>query len=317
MTDPLELLREEHRDLVIGPEISRLLRRVVRATAPTYPPTEYGASGGWTAEALEDVLQDWVTERLLARGDLSLMLHTAGSSSTLRAALTTSFSQLLINNRRRTSASNLYRRTAQMLRRDDEFVAVTTPSRLADQLWTTSGVLHESSSPLSLGELVQIANGLTDEQLAVVRYGPYSLKSSPIVREPSLRRFLSFLLENSEGALTLTTISDVMRRRFRLFELEDVELDESIETREDAVALQVEHVVAAESVMARMGSNRVIAIRAFEESEGDFAAVGAALGGEAEEGESAVTEVVHLIAEIATSTDDARAIYAALIEKLF
>jgi hypothetical protein len=79
MSAPLDLLRAEHRQFVVGPEISRLLERVVRATAPTYPATEYGAAAGWTAESLEDLLQDWVTERLRARGDRVGVRERVGS----------------------------------------------------------------------------------------------------------------------------------------------------------------------------------------------------------------------------------------------
>lgn len=317
MTEPLMLLRDEHRRLFIGPEISRLLQRIVRATAPTYPPTEYGASEGWTAETLEDLLQDWIAERLLARGDLTLMLETSESPRSLRAALTTSLSQFLINRRRRTSASNLYRRTLQMLRRGEEFTAINPSARPADQLWTLVAAPQLSPSAMALAWLVQIASRLDDEQLAVIRYGPYSLKSSPILREPALQQFLTHLLANAEGSLSLTTITEVMRRRFRLFELADIELDESVEVPEPPVPLQVEHAVAADGVLARLGKARTDAIRAFETSDGDFAVAGEAIGGNAHEGERAVTEVLQLIGEIATSTEDARAIYIALIEKLF
>jgi hypothetical protein len=317
MSAPLDLLRAEHRQFVVGPEISRLLERVVRATAPTYPATEYGAAAGWTAESLEDLLQDWVTERLLARGDLAVMLETAGTLASLRAALTTSLSQFLINRRRRTSASNLYRRTAQMLRRGDEFHALNASARPADQLWTLTASPRLSPSAIPLAQLVQVVDELTDAQLGVVRYGPYSLKSSPILREPALRRFLNFLLDRAEGAVSLPTIADVMRRRFRLFELADVELDETVGAFEPTVPTQVEHSVAANSVLARMGLDLTAAIRAFEVSDGDFREVGAAIGGGAPEGEAAVTKVLLLISETATSTEDARAFYAALIERLF
>ena len=204
-----------------------------------------------------------------------------------------------------------------MLAEGEEFEAVGAASRPPDQAWTLSREPRRSASPLSLLQLVHIADRLTDEQLSVIRYGPYSLKSSPILREPALRQFLVFLLENAGGAVALSTIADVLRWRFRLFELEDVVLDDFVEAREPEVSLQVEHAIAAESVLARMGSDRVAAIRAFEEAEGDFSAAGAALGGGRREGEKAVSEVLHLIAELATSTEDARATYEVLVEKLF
>ena len=318
MSSSIDKLRDEHRSLVVGSEIAELLDRVVRATAPTYPATEYGAEGGWTAEALEDLLHDWVAERLLARGDLAVMLRTSGSVASLRASLTTSLSQFLINRRRRTSASNLYRRVLAMLRNETEFKPITGASRApADQLWTLASARWESSSSLALADLVQLANQLSDDELGVVRYGPFSLKSSPILREPALREFLRFMFEQASGGLTLSMIADVMRRRFRLFELADVTLDDSLETTDVPVPLQAEHEAAAASVVARMGETGAAAIRAFEETDGDFASAGATIGGDAADGERAVTEVLGLIADFAISAEDARSIYARVVEKLF
>jgi hypothetical protein len=313
----VDQLREEHRRLVIGPELARLLERIVRATAPVYPATEYGEPGGWNGEALEDLLHDWISERLLGRGDLAVMLRTASSSASLRGALTTSLSQFVINRRRRTSASNLYRRTLSMLRSDADFDVAGGRLRSSDQLWTLASAPQATPSTRWLSQLVQTAEDLTDEHLGVVRYGPFSLKSSPILREPALGEFLRYLLERADGALPLSTIAEVMRRRFRLFELGDVEIDESFESADTPIPQRVEHEVAAASVVARMGAAGAVAIRAFEESDGDFSAAGSALGSDTRAGEAAVTMVIGLIADHATSTDDARAIYAAVLERLF
>jgi hypothetical protein len=317
MTASLSELRSEHGREVIGRSIAELLERVVRATAPAYPPGEYSDAGVWNREALEDVLQDWVTDRLLSRGDLTVMLETAGSEHSLRAALTNSFSQFLINRRRRTSATNLYKRVAAMLRKDPGFAPVGRSNRAGEQLWSLAGMRVGGPSALPLGALVSIALELDDEALEVVRYGPYSLKSSPILREPRLHEFVAFLLEHAEGALSLGTIIKVLRRRFRLLAAEPVQLDEALESEEPPVPLRVERDAATQSVVSRLGLDLARALRAYETPDRDFAAAGKAIGGGRLEGEHAVSNVLALIAEYADSLEEARAIYRSVVESLF
>src|SRR5258707_15403238 len=110
----IEALRAEHKAEVIGPLIKDLLEKIVRATAPTYPPLEYSDAQVWNSEALEDALHGWVAERLLRRGDLAAMLLRASTIAHFRAMLTTSFGQFLTNRRPRTSATNLFTNTKKM-----------------------------------------------------------------------------------------------------------------------------------------------------------------------------------------------------------
>lgn len=318
MAELLTVLRDEHRREVIGQRLAELFERVVVATAPTYPPALYSDARVWTNEALEDALQGWVTERLLARGDLSVMLGKASSTGSLRAALTTSFSQFLVNKRQRSSAMNLHRRVASMLRSEANFVAVgASTKRASEQLWTVREAGPTTEATPRLGELVQIAFEKSDDELEVVRYGPHSLKSSPILREARLREFLVLLLERAKGPMSLATISEVLRRRFRLTEVEQTELDEAVESPDLPVPLRVEHADAARSVLARMGLQLALTVGAFERSDGDFGAAGATMGGGRDQGAKAMSDVMALIAEYSESVEDARAIYRLLVESLF
>jgi DNA replication protein DnaC len=291
--------------------------RVVVATAPAYPAALYSDARVWNNEALEDALQGWVTERLLARGDLTVMLAKAASTGTLRAALTTSFSQFLVNRRQRSSAMNLHRRVASLLRSDPDFIAVGRCTRASEQLWTVREATPMTEGAPRLSDLVQLAFEKSDDELGVVRYGPHSLKSSPILREARLKEFLVSVLAGAKGAVSLATISEVMRRRFRLIEVEQTELDEVIESTDLPIALSVEHGDAASSVLARMGLQLAMAVAAFERSDGDFGAVGSTVGGGQDEGARAMSDVMALIAEYADSAEDARAIYRLVVESLF
>ncbi len=313
----LERLTEEHREHGIGPELGRLLERVVRATAPTMPAPEYSDVGVWNQEALEDALHDWVSTRLLERGDLAKIMATAATTASLRGMLTTSLRQFLINRRRRTTTTNLYRRTDAMLRSDAAFASVGTARRPSDQAWRLASARDTGLSRAPLPELVAAAAELDDAQLEVVRYGPHSLKSSPILREPKLREFLVHLLRRAEGALRIAAIAEVTRRRFGLLEPRPVELDEALSIEDAPLAATVETSELAESVLARLGFDHAEALVALERADGDAQRAAADLRRTPDEMAESINVVLAAIAEHAESRDEARQIYTLLIESLF
>src|SRR5207247_2118643 len=118
MSATLEDLRREHAEHVMGSKLCQVCEDVVRATARTYPASEYAEARAWNMSSLEEALQDWVTVRLLGRGDLSKMLAQAATSGSLRGMLSRSFAHFLVNRRKPSAAANLFKRTTKMLRED-------------------------------------------------------------------------------------------------------------------------------------------------------------------------------------------------------
>jgi hypothetical protein len=318
VVNELEGLRAEHAGQVIGPRLAELLARIVDATAPSYPPSEYSDARVWNRDALDDVLQDWTLTRLLERGDLSVMLAAAGSSGALRGMLTRSFTQHLINRRRRTSATNLFSRTVALLSSDNAFHAVARASAAGEQRWTLAS--HPAGTPASpgtVGRLIKAAGTRTDAELGVVRYGPYALKSSPILRGPALREFVAFLLAEADGDLTAREIFEVMRHRFNLVELPPVELNETLLDLEPPVPTAVETRLLAASVLARVGRRNAELIRAVAAAEGDPLAAADAVGAAPTEVAATLDAFHALIAEYAESADEAVAVHRQVIESLF
>jgi hypothetical protein len=309
----LEALRAEHQAEVIGPKLAGLLARVATATAKTYPP-EYSPAGTWNDEAIEDVLQAWTEDRLLRRKDLAKLLAGARSEGALRAGLTTSLGQHLTNRRRRSAATNLYKRMQAMLRDDDAFEPLGAVGTASDQPWTVAAAPSTEPSTLTENELVQLAFELSDEDLGVVRYGPHSLKESPILRKPALSRFLAHMLEGAKGTLAPATLIEVIGRRFNLVEPEDVELDVAMNVEDSPQDVDIE--AAAASVIARLGLERCDLLRAQVEHDDPVAAAGAT-GIEPELMERALSEALALVAEHASDAEEARAIYKAVVERLF
>ena len=313
----LEELRREHAEAGIGDGIASLLERIVRSTAPTYPGREYSDTGSWSDEALSDALHDWVEVRLLRRGDLSAMLLGAASERSLRAALTTSFAQFLINRRRRTSATNLFKRTANLLVSSDDFLLRAGRPPASSTSWTLARDAKDAASGKSMAALVAVAWEMSDAQLEVVRYGPYSLKSSPILRLPALVRFLTHLLSYAEGTLSLAQIAEVMRLRFNLAVPSLSQLDERLASSDESVVARIEIDEIASSVRARLGQPAADAIREFTKADGNLKKAAEVLGVSPRAVQAHVSGAMSMIAEYAETLDEARSAYASLVESLF
>lgn len=314
MTMTLQDLRAEHKREVIGPGLKRLLERVAFATARRYPPS-YSDAGVWNEESASDALQGWVTDRLIGRRDLSRLLAGAGSIASLRAGLTRSFEQHLTNRRERSSATNLYQRTVKMLRGDADFVAVGNTSKPHEQLWRLASDLRDEPSTASLRSRLQVASRLSDEDLKVIKYGPFSLKSSPILREPALKRFLAHLLAGV-GALTPTEIMEVMRRRFALVEPEFVEFPENVAASDPTVHDQATQKAIAQSIATRLGAQDVRVLAALAEQE-DLAAAARVVDMDEWSVQNAYAGMLAMVAADAVEPDEAEHICGLVLETLF
>ena len=314
MSVTLEQLRTEHEAQFIGPELKHLLERVASATARTYPPS-YSDAGVWNEDSIADALQGWTAERLVGRRDLTKLLAGARSVSSLRAGLTRSFEQYLTNGRERSSATNLYTRTVRMLRSEDEFQPVGNAPKSHEQLWTLAADPKPGPSETDLRTRLRVAAELSDEELPVVKYGPFSLKSSPILREAALKRFLLHLLVGV-GALTPTDIMDVMRRRFALVEPGLDELAEDIEAAEPSAHDQTTQRTIARSVAARTGAEESRLLAALAEYEG-FAAAAEATGSTEASVRRAYSEMLAKVTGDAVDPEETEHICGLILEILF
>jgi hypothetical protein len=303
MSLTLEELRKEHAELVIGPTLCKLCEDVVRATARMYPASEYSDARVWNKQSLEDALQGWVEVRLLGRGDLSKMLARAAHVGSLRGMLTRSFEQFLVNRRPSSVSGNLYTRTTKMLREDSHFVMVGKSAATGEQLWTLAEGGATERATVTMRELVAAAFELDDKALKVVRYKPESDYESPILRKPKLKEFLVHLIGRAGGALDQATIAAVMARRFDLATVEWVELESRHgETAPEANVAEKREVV--ESIVRRLGQDRVLALQAFhKESHPDQEIT------EISDLPGAVTDALAMIAPFARTPEEADEIY--------
>lgn len=309
MIQSIEELRREHQQSRIGLQLAELILRVARSTAHRYPPAIYSDSGVWNSEAIEDAAQEWTEARLLRRHDLAAMLARASSMKALQGALTISFSQWLINQRPRTSITNLFKRAKDLLEQDSSFTAVGRATKAALQQWTVSGAPDSQPSELSLADLANISRQLTDDELHLVRYGPYSLKSSPILRQPGLQAFLTHLLGNAKGTLSLGQITETMRRRFGLYEFEARELDESLVSPAPDVLRSVEQRDLARRLLANLTPDGVFALKTISGQGGDIAKAALFSKSSEAELEDHLTFALSWLAKFCESPEEAAATY--------
>ncbi|MGH2904057.1 MAG: hypothetical protein ACRDK7_10800 [Solirubrobacteraceae bacterium] len=314
MSATLQQLRQEHHREFIGAELAALLTRVATATARTYPPS-YTPAGVWNEDSIADAAQAWTAERLIERRDLTNLLAGASTLASLRAGLTRSFQQHLTNQRQSTSATNLYKRIVTMLRMDSDFQALPGTARPHRQLWTLASDPQSEPSRLPLAARLKRAAELSDDDLKVIRYGPLSLKSSPILRMPALKRFLLHLLGGA-GALSPADIMDIVRRRFALPEPQAIALNEDLQL--PAVATHhaaIERAIAS-SIAARLGAPRVALLAALVEHE-DFKAAGTATDTDEASVRRAYMEMVAMVDEEALDAEEAQRICGLTLETLF
>lgn len=314
MSATLEQLREEHERRFIGVELTALLTRIATATARTYPPT-YTPAGVWNEDSIADAAQAWTADRLIERRDLTNLLAGASTIASLRAGLTRSFQQHLTNQRQSTSATNLYKRIVAMLRSDPDFHALPGSARPHRQLWTLTGSPAQEPSRLTLAARLRLAAELTDDELVVIKYGPLSLKSSPILRKPALKRFLLHLLGGA-GALTPADIMDIVRRRFALPEPQAVELTEDLQLPATATHDAAIEQMIASSVAARVGAQRAELLAALVEHE-DFKAAGTATATDEATVRRAYMEMLAMVTDEAIDAEEAGRICGLTLETLF
>lgn len=315
--DVLADLRAEHAATGVGPNLWTLLSRVVWSTAPTYPASEYSPDWVWTEQALEDVRQDWIESRLIGRGDLALMLASARTSGGLRALLVRSLRQHLINARRRTSATNLYTRLLKRLAESDRVHLVTDPGTPPQRGWALNPLLTEPAAGDVIEILSATARLTSDEDWGVVRYGPASLKSSPILRTPQLDAFIIRMLGAADGYVTTSELFAVLTNRFGLANPRSDWHAATDATNPATVDDEVANHLVAISVVARLSVDELTILRALDDQQNDFTRAADELSVPLSDVEKALEHKCYLIAEYAESYEEAADIARRVDESLY
>ena len=118
-------LRLEYERETIGPAILEEVRRVCAAQARRYPPAVYARSHSWSGDAVDELVQDVVVERLLGEQQLDYIFDAAADLSHWRALLTRQVKITLARRRVRTVVDNLLERAGRRLAGSEEVETIT------------------------------------------------------------------------------------------------------------------------------------------------------------------------------------------------
>ena len=239
-------LRREYVQEVIGPCVLREVHRASQARAQKYPPTIYGLSSSWDKEAIEDLVQDVVVERLLGEFQIDYLFDVARTLSDWRALLDRQVSITLARRRVRTVVDNLLDRAKRALRKNDEVVTSNFSRR-------TVFTLRESSQPYQ---------PLTDQQIRriveTIRVVP-RLRPGRAERSPSLYRSKDFeillhsVLQEAEGGVTVRDLGMIFEEVFTDWLPAVLELDEEgsySEKESPEVAVEIQE--TAKQIIGKM-----------------------------------------------------------------
>lgn len=186
-------------------------------------PPSYSPYGRWDAEAAEEILQSWIAERLLGRGNLQRMLDQASTAAAFRSMAERSLRQHLIGKKARSQLGNTFHRTAALLEHDDTFQHFAEATQRHRVYW---GLAEWEDPPLFAGdENLLLAHAWSLGEFTVVRYRTDAKKLPPVLPGEELMRFLLGLLAAVGECLTLAQIMRVIEARFDLGEAAIEQLD--------------------------------------------------------------------------------------------
>lgn len=199
----LRELQCEYRADIIGREVLGEIRRACASVARRYPPLVYARSPAWDSEAIEELVQDVVVERLLGEQQLAYLFDVAGSLSDWRALLNRQIKITLARRRVRTVVDNLLARAGRYLTRSEGFE-------------TVPGAGHKSFRRVGVEESYR---SLTDEELrrvaehvrVVPRRRPGSGERAPVVYPgTALRAVVEVILHHTPGGVSISDLGRIL-----------------------------------------------------------------------------------------------------------
>ncbi len=212
----------------VTPPLYAFLGRLVlalgraRVLAPTLSPT-----GRWDDEAAEEVLHDWLAEKLLA-GGLLAAFDAATTPRTLSRYLEASLRNWLVSKSRRRHGPRLLVRTRDILEREPRYRKFRPASSRLDEWWGLAEWTEPSPYQRGDEELVRAAFALGD--FALIRYSAGSVQADPVISNQDLDRLLAGVFEQVEALLTLRHLDAMLRGRFGFAFIDTVlELEEAPE----------------------------------------------------------------------------------------
>jgi hypothetical protein len=246
-------------------ELQGVVARLVRYSGLPPSAAPYGV---WNTEAEQEVFQSWVTERLIARGQLQSLLDQAANLESFRRLAERSLRQHVLNERDRSQAQNLFSRSKELLGQDDDFHKFVEAARPQDDWWGLAAWRDDPRSPFAADDDRLLAELWALGDFTLIRYRPDARKLSPLLSTQELKRLLEGLFGRVQALLTLSLTIRAVERRFDLGDVrtESLEIPEAqaIGTEESDELVLDETALA---VIAALTSRQIEVLLGKEEGE--------------------------------------------------
>ena len=196
-------LRREYEREVIGFAILAEVRRACAARARKYPPAVYARSASWNDDAIDDLVQDVITHRLLGERQLDYLFDVGRTIDAWRALLDRQVRITLARRRVRTVVDNLLDRAKKVLDRDGA-VQRSTVSKRALYSLRGSGATYLPLSDEAIRRVVE-------DVRVVPRQTPGRAQRAPTVySKRNLEALLRTVLRRAPGGVTVRDLGRIL-----------------------------------------------------------------------------------------------------------
>jgi hypothetical protein len=179
----------------------------------------------WTAEAVEDTVQDFLADRD-GDGRLGRMALRAGDDQELRRLLDAAVKNYLIDQLRKRARVKLRRRLGEILTGDDQFVAV-------GKAWTLRQVGGDVAWAGREADLEAAAWQVRDVRM--VRWRPDAKRDGPVADRSSLVAVCAAAITTAGAPVPLDVLTRVAARRFNVDDPPLLALVDAVELTEGQV----------------------------------------------------------------------------------
>ncbi|MCY4370970.1 MAG: hypothetical protein OXF41_16480 [bacterium] len=199
----LSELRHEYEREVIGPAVFAEIRKACASRAHRYPPTVYARSYSWDAQAIDELAQDVITDRLLGQHQLDYLFDVAESISDWRALLDRQVRITLARRRVRTVVDNLLDRAKRTLGSCE----TVEGSRVSEQ--TIYALRGEEGAYRPLTD--QEVRGVVERIRVVPRRVPGQEDRAPAVySKRNFKVLLRTVLRDAPGGITVRDLGRIL-----------------------------------------------------------------------------------------------------------
>lgn len=196
-------LRYEYENETIGPAILTAVRRACASRARRYPPAVYARSATWNDDAIDDLVQDVITDRLLGERQLDYLFDVGRTIDAWRALLDRQVRITLARRRVRTVVDNLLDRARRLLDRDDSIQRSTVFKRA---LYSQRG---SAATYLPLTD--EVIRRVVEDVRVVPRQIPGRGERSPSVySKRNLEALLRTVLRHAPGGITVRDLGRIL-----------------------------------------------------------------------------------------------------------